>query len=357
MWGRARGVPRGLRAHERPRVCVKQVVSAAHAAAVQAPAQAAGRAQIPECRPVPAGAPDAGVLGVARGKGPLLDRPEPHHHRRAVHKHLHDGLISLLLPYSHRAVFVVLGTCIAVQLGTNPDWMFFCCFAGTFMFYCAHWQTYVSGTLRFGIFDVTESQIIIIICQLLTGTLGPWFWNSTIPVLNIQVKIFPALCTVAGTIFSCTNYFRVIFTGGVGKNGSTIAGTSVLSPFLHIGSVITLAVMIYKKSAVQLFEKHPCLYILTFGFVSAKITNKLVVAHMTKSEMHLHDTAFIGPALLFLDQYFNSFIDEYIVLWIALVFSLFDLIRYCVSVCNQIASHLHIHVFRIKVSTAHSNHH
>lgn len=40
---------------------------------------------------------------------------------------------------------------------------------------------------------------------------------------------------------------------------------------------------------------------------------------MTKSEMHLHDTAFIGPALLFLDQYFNSFIDEYIVLWIALV--------------------------------------
>ncbi|EPQ08276.1 Choline/ethanolaminephosphotransferase 1 [Myotis brandtii] len=81
------------------------------------------------------------------------------------------------------------------------------------------------------------------------------------------------------------------------------------------------------------------------------------VAHMTKSEMHLHDTAFIGPALLFLDQYFNSFIDEYIVLWIALVFSFFDLIRYCVSVCNQIASHLHIHVFRIKVSTAHSNHH
>lgn len=40
---------------------------------------------------------------------------------------------------------------------------------------------------------------------------------------------------------------------------------------------------------------------------------------MTKSELHLHDTAFIGPGLLFLNQYFNSFIDEYIVLWIALV--------------------------------------
>lgn len=58
----------------------------------------------------------------------------------------------------------------------------------------------------------------------------------------------------------------------------SVQGTSVLSPFLHIGSVITLAAMIYKKSTVQLFEKHPCLYILTFGFVSAKITNKLVVS-------------------------------------------------------------------------------
>ncbi|NWH78009.1 CHPT1 Cholinephosphotransferase, partial [Piaya cayana] len=47
-------------------------------------------------------------------------------------------------------VFVVLVSCIAIRLGTNPDWLFFCCFVGLFMFYSAHWQTYVSGTLRFG---------------------------------------------------------------------------------------------------------------------------------------------------------------------------------------------------------------
>ncbi|KAM9443722.1 choline/ethanolaminephosphotransferase 1 isoform 2-T2 [Clarias gariepinus] len=245
-------------------------------------------------------------------------------------------------------VFVVLGTSIAVQLGTNPDWMFFCCFAGMFMFYCAHWQTYVSGTLRFGIYDSTELQLTLALLLVLTAVIGPRFWNLTIPVLNIQMKIVPALCTFVGAVICCTNYFRVIFTGGVGKNGSTIAGTSVLSPVLHIGSVIVLAMMIYKKSAIQLFEKHPCLYILAFGFVSAKITNKLVVAHMTKSEMHLHDVAFLGPGLLFLNQYFNSFIDEYAVLWLALMLSLFDLVRYCVSVCNQIASHLHIYIFRIK---------
>lgn len=40
---------------------------------------------------------------------------------------------------------------------------------------------------------------------------------------------------------------------------------------------------------------------------------------MTKSEMHRNDLAFVGPALLFLNQYFNSFINEYCLLWVALV--------------------------------------
>lgn len=44
------------------------------------------------------------------------------------------------------------------------------------------------------------------------------------------------------------------------------------------------------------------------------------------------------------------------------VWSLFDLIRYSVGVCNQIASHLHINVFKISsisspVSTLEHNHH
>ncbi|RMC21763.1 hypothetical protein DUI87_02632 [Hirundo rustica rustica] len=80
-------------------------------------------------------------------------------------------------PFDHgcdslSTVFVVLRTCIAVQLGTNPDWMFFCCFAATFMFY---WQTYVSGALRFGKIDVTEIQIFIIIMHLLAVIGGPPF--------------------------------------------------------------------------------------------------------------------------------------------------------------------------------------
>uniref|UniRef100_UPI00398F607F cholinephosphotransferase 1 isoform X3 n=1 Tax=Pristiophorus japonicus TaxID=55135 RepID=UPI00398F607F len=179
------------------------------------------------------------------------------------------------------------------------------------------------------------------------GLARPTFWDYEIPVLGLRMKILPVFGIVAGAIYSCTNYFQVIFTGGTGKNGSTIAGTSVLSPALHIGLVLTMAIMIYKKSTTGLFENHPCLYVLMFGCVASKVTNKLVVAHMTRSKMKLQDTAFIGPGLLFLNQYFNSFINEYFVLWAAMIFSLCDLLTYCTAVCIQIAAHLHIEVFRI----------
>lgn len=65
---------------------------------------------------------------------------------------------------------------------------------------------------------------MLVKCTLLSSliplTYAP---DSQIPILNIQMKMVPAICTFLGAIFSCTNYFRVIFTGGVGKNGSTIA--------------------------------------------------------------------------------------------------------------------------------------
>ncbi|MCJ8734562.1 hypothetical protein PDJAM_G00236880 [Pangasius djambal] len=206
--------------------------------------------------------------------------------------------------------------------------------------------------------DVTEVQIFIITVYLLAALGGAAFWQSVIPVLDVQMKMIPAFLTGLGAIFSCTNYFRVIFTGGMGKNGSTIAGTSVLSPAFHIAAVLVLAVLVYKTSAEQLFEKNPCLFVLAFGFGSAKLTNRLVVAHMTKSEMQRSDAAFVAPLLLVINQYFNSFFSEHVLLWGALVLSACDLVCYCTSVCKQIAAHLNISVFSLqKPKTCRNNHH
>ncbi|XP_061433857.1 choline/ethanolaminephosphotransferase 1-like [Lethenteron reissneri] len=122
---------------------------------------------------------------------------------------------------------------------------------------------------------------------------------------------------------------------------AVLQGTSVISPGFHIGSVMALAGMIAKKSAVGLLQAHPCAYALTFGLVATKITCKLVVAHMTRTEMFLLDSAFMGPGLLFLDQYFNSVLCELLVLCLALVLSCYDLARYCVGAWLQVAAHLH----------------
>ncbi|XP_048659078.1 cholinephosphotransferase 1 isoform X3 [Marmota marmota marmota] len=205
---------------------------------------------------------------------------------------------------------MAIGASIAARLGTHPDWLFFCSFIGMFMFYCAHWQTYVSGMLRFGKVDVTEVQVALVIVFLLTTFGGSTMWDYTIPILEIKLKIFPVLGIVGGAIFSCSNYFHVIFHGGVGKNGSTIAGTSVLSPGLHIGLIIILAIMIYKKSATNVFEKHPCLYTLMFGCVFAKVAQKLVVI------------------------------------------SSFDMMIYFGALCLQISRHLHLHIFKISYHQA-----
>jgi hypothetical protein len=54
-------------------------------------------------------------------------------------------------------------------------------------------------------------------------------------------------------------------------------GTSVLSPAIPLGLVIVPAYIIACKSEEHIFEEHPSLYIIAFGLVVAKVTNRLVV--------------------------------------------------------------------------------
>ncbi|XP_048516817.1 cholinephosphotransferase 1 isoform X2 [Dendroctonus ponderosae] len=244
-------------------------------------------------------------------------------------------------------VFVAVSACTAVQLGNYPAWMFFQCFCAMSLFYCAHWQTYVSGTLRFGKVDVTEAQITIMSILLISAIFGPSIWSIKFFRDSISLWFSIALSTLVCGLWSFYRCFDVIFTGGVGKNGSTVAGTSVLSPVIPILLVVLPAFIIYQKSEQALYQTHPVLYIFTFGLVAAKVTNRLVVAHMTKSDMQMWDYSIVGPAMLFFNQYFNTFINEYIVLWMALIWVTMDLLIYCYRVCHEICAFLRVELFRI----------
>ncbi|XP_063696938.1 cholinephosphotransferase 1 isoform X1 [Culicoides brevitarsis] len=243
-------------------------------------------------------------------------------------------------------VFVAVSACISVQLGFYPKWMFFQCFCAMILFYCAHWQTYVSGTLRFGKVDVTEAQCAIIAIHMISAIFGPSIWMTKI-VGHFQYWNFMALATIVCSSWALSYFFSVIRAGGIGKNGSTVAGTSVISPVIPFSLVVVPAFIISQKSTIQIYEQHPALYILAFGMVAAKVTNRLVVAHMTKSEMEYFDWGLIGPLFLFLNQYFNNFLPEYFVLWFAMIWCTIDLCRYSSQVCLEICDHLHINLFRI----------
>ncbi|XP_033343855.1 cholinephosphotransferase 1 isoform X6 [Bombus vosnesenskii] len=245
-------------------------------------------------------------------------------------------------------VFIALSACIAVQLGYYPTWMFFQCFCAMTLFYCAHWQTYVSGSLRFGKVDVTEAQFTIIMIHLISAIFGPQVWMIEIPVLGVgTISNYVAVFFYAGYIHVFLEFCKVFESGGIGKNGSTIAGTSVLSPIIPFSFVVVPAFIIYRKSAEHVYENHPALYILAFGMVAAKVTNRLVVAHMTKNEMEYLDTSLIGPAMLFLNQYFNFFIKEYYVLWLCFIWVTLDLLRYNTQICLEICDYMKIKLFRI----------
>ncbi|XP_062711256.1 cholinephosphotransferase 1 isoform X5 [Aedes albopictus] len=245
-------------------------------------------------------------------------------------------------------VFVALSACISVQLGYYPRWMFFQCFCAMTLFYCAHWQTYVSGTLRFGKIDVTEAQCTIMGIHLISAIFGPSIWMTKIPVIGGTWNLY-TVCTIfsLGYLQVFITFCRTFHEGGVGKNGSTVAGTSVLSPIIPFLFVVVPAYVISQKSTDHIYENYPALYIMAFGMITAKVTNRLVVAHMTKSEMEYLDWGLIGPLCLFLNQYFNSFLPEYYVLWFAMLWCSVDLIRYCGQVCLEICAYLRIELFRI----------
>jgi hypothetical protein len=243
-------------------------------------------------------------------------------------------------------VFVAVSTCVSVQIGNHPRLMFvevFCVFA---LFYCAHWQAYVSGTLHFGKIDVTEAQYGVITVHLVTFFVGPDVWQ-----MKMFGKIEPWFFIIGLTVLTgclvINDFVSTIQRGGSGKNGSTVAGTSILSPLIPFLFIIVPSYVIAAKSKSGIFDTHPTLYMITFGILFAKITNKLVIAHLSKSQMELKDSGMFGPAVLFLNQYFNEFIPEYYVLWFALAWCTFDLISYCSSVCFEMCDYMNIKLFTI----------
>uniref|UniRef100_A0A5S6QU23 diacylglycerol cholinephosphotransferase n=1 Tax=Trichuris muris TaxID=70415 RepID=A0A5S6QU23_TRIMR len=247
--------------------------------------------------------------------------------------------------------FITMQICLSMRLGHVPFLIMLYWIFATVMFYSAHWQAYVSGVLRFSRFDVTEAQFCTMALCMASGLFGPNIWM--IEIFGVQLRFLVTVFAATVALISLYATFAIIFTGGVGKNGSTIADTSVLFPVFPLLAVAVPAIIIFRKSSSAAFFRYISLYYIAFGIVAAKVTCRLVVAHMTRSELQISDSIFYGPLMLFFNQYFDSCIPEYPLLVVCTVYCAVNFLLYATLVIRQICEYLHIQCFRITPRVVH----
>ncbi len=77
-------------------------------------------------------------------------------------------------------MFVTLATACTVSLGHTPNFLLLQCFTASVLFYCAQWQAYVTGTMRFGRIDVTEAQVCVMSVMAANAFFGPTLWDREV---------------------------------------------------------------------------------------------------------------------------------------------------------------------------------
>ena len=196
-------------------------------------------------------------------------------------------------------VVVANSAAAAMQLGNHPWVMTMFCLTSYATFYFGHWCTYVTGTLHFGTIDVTEVQLLTSGLFFVSAVFGPAVWSLPVPLIGYPLHIVPVLFCIVGSVVTICRFSILILHGGCGENGATVANTSVLSPGINIGIIAAFALSIASQSKTLLCQNHPVLYLMFIGMIFAKVTNRLIVAHMSRSELHFFDTSLFGVLILF----------------------------------------------------------
>ncbi|CAD5207496.1 unnamed protein product [Bursaphelenchus okinawaensis] len=246
-------------------------------------------------------------------------------------------------------VFVTLNMCFAFQLGLMKNMVWIAVMISVSTFYVAHWSTFCTGHLKFNRFDVTEAQDVIISVLLSTTLFGPSVWDTSIfGIITVKTLMLSGGCL--GMINQVVVYLKSIFSEGSGKNGSTVADTSVIFPLFPLLSVLLPFCMIYSKSTSGIYDANITLFALCFAAVGAKATNRLVVAHMSRSPVGIWDWIYLSPLLMIINQYYDFYFDELKILVIATIYAYLSLLVYCVYICHQFCNYLDIYCFKIRRS-------
>ncbi len=111
----------------------------------------------------------------------------------------------------------------------------------------------------------------------------------------------------------------------------------MITPVIPIFLVVLPGLLIASNSSENVFEENPILFVVTWGIMAAKVTNRLIVAHMSKSELSSFDVTMLTPAAFLVRSYchLGAIISEKQLLVLACAFVTIDIIFYCRAVSKQ----------------------
>jgi len=172
-------------------------------------------------------------------------------------------------------VFLALQVSLALTLGDTQWGVVIFWLVAIYMFYAAHWQTYSTGVLIFGRFDIVESQCIIIAVLLMSGIFGPEVWFAKIFGTTLRRYFLTVISGVA--VYTSARVLFTIYTQGAGKNGRTVANTSVNGPIVPVLLFLIPPTLIYWKSTTGIYDQNMALFCITFGLPFVKVVSKIIV--------------------------------------------------------------------------------
>ncbi|CAH1256458.1 CEPT1 [Branchiostoma lanceolatum] len=224
------------------------------------------------------------------------------------------------------SVFLVMATGCAMKIGEMPALQFGMLFAALVTFYSVHWDACMCGTVQVPLFPVSRR----------VAAIAPLIFVGLSRVCYILWTALTEDVDKDNTTTNNNNNSAAAPRAGHYSQNINKKISRVFSTGFPIFYPVSLACIIYGTSSSHLFLDHPCLYLLMFGLAIAKVSNKLIVSHITKSEMTMLDSSMFGPGVLLLRQCCGGFI-----------FVTMDLALYCCTVCEEICDHLDIYFFNI----------
>ncbi|PVV04209.1 hypothetical protein BB560_001288 [Smittium megazygosporum] len=231
-------------------------------------------------------------------------------------------------------------------------------FLATFVFYFSTWEEYHTGTLYLGYINgPTEFIVIAVICSFISGIYGPQVWhvkaNSVFPFFSLLFS--PDISLIDG-LLRIILFMSIFLSALVSVYHVRSACKQKNVPFaptlLQIAPFGILAFSIYNwatYSQIILPENHLVLFILTTAFAFGRITTKIILGHLTKSEFPFFTVQMVplvtGAILSRFGLFSPSF--ELTYLWCSFFFVFSAYMHWATIVINIFCTYLGIKCFSI----------